>query len=230
MAVISQMKVKLFSLSYLSGIAGILAAAGDFVVTGILGALYPGYDFIHQSESYLGSDQSPVALYMNVWGIVFCFLLMFFAYGLRTTILNKGMWQFIAAWCVVLYGSGEGAGSGIFPHNHVNGVLTMTGQIHDLFGAVAGVGIVILPFAGTIIFSIKKYRRMHIYSWIVFITGPILIGMFLLSKQDIIPFKGLWQRLFILDYHVYLVALAIIMIGTIRMCQRRRSFIADAAA
>lgn len=192
-----------------------LASAGDFVVTFILGALYPGYQFMYQSESYLGTDQSPVAAYMNVWGVVFCLLLMFFAYGLRRTIFNTGIWPTIAVLCIVLYGLGEGAGSGLFPYNHVNGSLTLSGKLHSLFGGIAGFAITFLPFACIKIFRKDTSPRMSGYSWFVLISGCVTAIVFLISERDIISYKGLWQRLFILDYHLYLAVLAVVMLKNV---------------
>jgi len=157
-----------------AGISGIVASLGDFVVTFILGALHPGYSFIHRSESYLGTSDSPVAAYMNVWGVVFCLLLMFFAYGLRETIFKYGKWQTLTVALVVLYGVGEGAGSGLFPYNHINNVLTLSGKLHSVSGALGGIAIVIIPFACMSIFTREDFPRLHTYSKLVFITGIIL--------------------------------------------------------
>lgn len=206
-----QMKGSLNEPAYLSAISCFLASGGDFIVTFTLGALYPGYNFIHQSESYLGTAESPVARYMNAWGIIFCLLLMFFAYGLRKTIFRKGVWQTIAVWCVLLYGLGEGAGSGLFPYNHVNGVLTLSGKLHSFFGGLGGIAITFIPFACSKIFSKETSPRVNAYSRFVFISGVIVVIIFLISRE-IIPYKGLWQRLFILDYHLYLSVLAVVML------------------
>ena len=197
----------------MAGASGWFASCGDFVVTFVLGAQYPGYHFMQQTESYLGANGSPVATSMNVWGVVFCLLLLFFAYGLRKTMLSTGLWPTVAIYCIAVYGLGEGMGSGLFPHNYVNGILNFAGQLHDVFGALAGVAIVILPFAGAKIFSATANPRMHRYSWFVFISGLITVVIFLLAKEDLVPLKGLWQRLFILDYHVYLAVLATVLIS-----------------
>ena len=208
------MKSTLTESTYLSAIFCFLACGGDFVVTFTLGALYPGYSSVHQSESYLGTVDSPVARYMNFWGVIFCLLLMFFAYGLQKTIFRKGVWQTIAVWCVFLYGLGEGAGSGLFPYDHVNGILTPSGKLHSFFGGVAGIAITLLPFACSRIFSKEMSPRMHTYSRFVFVSGLIVVIVFLISRE-FLPYKGLWQRLFILDYHVYLSVLAIVMMKSV---------------
>lgn len=194
-----------------SAIAGFLACLGDFIVTFILGALYPGYNLLHQSESYLGTATSPVAIYMNAWGVVFCSLLIIFAWGLRKSIFNKGKWQKIAVWSIALYGIGEGAGSGLFPYDQVGNVLTLSAKLHSLFGVLGGISIALIPFACSKIFSKVAFPTMHNYSWFVFSSGLFLILLFLISEHDLIPYKGLWQRVFILDYHLFLCTIAVVM-------------------
>ncbi len=202
------------SLSILTGsaIAGILACLGDFIVTFILGALFPGYNLLHQSESYLGTAASPVAIYMNIWGVVFCLLLIIFAWGLRKSIFHKGKWQKIVVWCIALYGIGEGAGSGLFPYDHVGNVLTLSAKLHSLFGVLGGISLALIPLACTKIFSKATFPTMHNYSWFVFSSGLFFIILFMISEHDLIPYKGLWQRIFILDYHLFLCAIAVVMI------------------
>jgi hypothetical protein len=192
-------------------IAGFLACIGDFIVTFILGALYPHYNLLHQSESYLGTANSPVAIYMNAWGVVFCVLLIIFAWGLRKSIFNKGKWQKIVVWSIALYGIGEGAGSGLFPYDHVGNVLTLSGELHSLFGVLGGISIALIPFACSKIFSKVTFPTMHAYSWFVFSSGLLFIILFMISRHDLIPYKGLWQRIFILDYHLFLCAIAGLM-------------------
>lgn len=51
-------------------VACFLACIGDFLVTFLLGSLYKEYNFIEQSQSFLGTSDSPVALYMNIWGVL----------------------------------------------------------------------------------------------------------------------------------------------------------------
>jgi hypothetical protein len=121
-------------------------------------------------------------------------------------------------WCGVfwLYGLGEGAGSGLFPYNHLNGALTPSGKLHSLFGGLAGTAIVFIPFACTKIFTKDGSPRMHAYSWFVFASGLILVIIFLISEGGMIIYKGLWQRLFILDYHLYLSVLALVMLMNIK--------------
>ena len=198
--------------TYFTATCGLLASCGDFIVTFILGALFPGYNSIHYSESYLGTSQSPVAFYMNTWGIVFFILLLIFAIGLRKFLFQQGKWQMTVVICVALYGLGEGLGSGLFPYNHINNVLTLSGKFHSFFGAVGGVALAIIPLGCYNIFRRELYSKLNRYSLIVFIAGIILVIPFLLSESGIISYRGLLQRVYILNYHVFFSVIALVMI------------------
>ena len=203
------------SLILFSGVAGMIASIGDFIVTFILGFLYPGYSFIHQTESYLGTADSPVALYMNMWGIIFCILLLIYSWGLKKTIFRKGKWQALTVWLVAVYGACEGAGSGIFPYDHIGQGLSNSAILHDVFGAAGGLSVALIPIAGAKIFSKASHPTLHRYSRFSFVAGLVLITIFLLSKGDVLPYKGLWQRIFILNYHLYLVVVSFCMLNGI---------------
>jgi hypothetical protein len=46
------------------------------------------------------------------------------------------------------------------------------------------------------------------------VSAPILIIIFLFARSGLIPFKGLWQRLFLMDYYLMLMVLALDMLLT----------------
>lgn len=211
------MKSALSPVIVVSAVSCLIVCAGDFVVTFTLGALYPGYNFIYQSESYLGTADSPVAVYMSVWGVVFCILLIIFAWGLRKTIFSAGKWEAVVVWSIVLYGFGEGAGSGLFPYDHVNNTLSFSGEMHSFFGALGGVAIALIPFSCSKIFSKDVLPRMNAYCWFTFFSGLFFIILFLLSRQGFVPYKGLLQRIFILNYHLFLSVLAVAMVKGINL-------------
>lgn len=188
-----------------------VACAGDFVVTFILGAMYPGYDLIRDSESYLGTSGSPVAHLMNLWSFFFFLLLLLFAVGLRLTKLRHGFWAGVLVWLIAAYGVGEGLGSGLFPYDHINGTLTTSGTLHSISGAVGGTAVVFIPLAGLNIFSRKNYPKFGAYCTFTFFNGLFFIILFLLAHRGIIPHKGLLQRVFILNYHVFIMAMALLI-------------------
>lgn len=191
-----------------------IACIGDFTITAILGYFYKDYNFLTQSESYLGTSNSPVAIYMNTWGVIFSVLFVIYAYALRKTIFKEGLWQHVAAWLIIIYGVGEGAGSGVFPYNHIGNELTLSGKLHSFFSAIGDIAMVLLPFVLIKVFPKQFFPKLNLYIWIVGITAPIFIIIFLLARQNIVLLKGLWQRLFLLDYYALLVVIAIDMLIT----------------
>lgn len=188
-----------------------VACAGDFVVTFILGAMYPGYNLVRDSESYLGTSASPVSHLMNLWSFLFFLSLLVFAVGLRWTKLRQGFWEGVLVWLIVAYGAGEGLGSGLFPYDHVNGALTTSGTLHGISGAIGGTAVVLIPLVCLKIFPRKNYPGFGAYCTFSFFNGLFFIILFLLAHRGIIPYKGLLQRIFILNYHVFIVVTALLI-------------------
>ncbi|WP_191907036.1 DUF998 domain-containing protein [Adhaeribacter soli] len=81
-----------------AAICGWLACIGDFAVTFFLKSLYPGYNSLYQTISYLGTSDSPVAGYMNAWSVNFFILLAIFAAGFYRAF--PGKWAKITAWLI----------------------------------------------------------------------------------------------------------------------------------
>lgn len=189
-----------------------LVCLGDFAITFFLGFLYPGYDFLNQSESYLGSSNSPVALYMTIWGVCFSLLFIAFAYGLKKSIFHEGRWQTIAIWSIVVYGLGEGLGSGLFPYDHIGDELSFSGQLHSLFSGIGEAGLILLPFVIMKIFPKDLFPRLNRFALFVGCSGIAFTIIFLLAKPISLPYRGLWQRIYLLDYYSLLVVLAMDML------------------
>jgi hypothetical protein len=185
------------------------ACIGDFVVTLLLGLFHKHYDLLNQTESFLGTNDSPVSVYMNTWGIFFSLLFITFAYALYKAAFSKDFWQITAVWLIVIYGLGEGIGSGLFPYNHIGTELTLSGKLHNLFSGIGQIAMVVLPFVSLKIYP--KHIAPRLNRFIRFETFTILLLMivFIVARQDLIPLKGLWQRILILDYYLLLMVIAI---------------------
>lgn len=191
-----------------------VACAGDFAVTAIIGLSYKNYDALNQSESFLGTSNSPVAMYMNTWGVIFSILFVLHAYGLRKTIFNKGRWQHVAVWLIAIYGLGEGIGSGIFPYEHTGNGLALTGELHLLFSTTGVIAIAVYSFVVLRIFPKNIYPALNAYTRFVAFSALVLIILFLLAKMSVIPLRGLWQRLFIADYYSLLIIVSVQLLIT----------------
>jgi hypothetical membrane protein len=205
------MEHKHSTITIIGSLCGLAAFIGDFVVTSILGYLYPGYHFLYQSQSELGISKSPVAVYMNAWGVIFSILVLVFAYALRKTIFSKGGWQKAAVWMMVIYGLGEGMGSGLFPNDMIGSHYTVSAMMHSIFSGIGDAGIVLLPYCLLKVFPKNKFPKINRMSLFVGISGPVLIICFFLATHHFLPFKGLWQRVYLLDYYVLVITLAVFM-------------------
>ncbi len=200
-----------------SAVTCLVATVGDFTVMGIAGSIYPNYRMFHDTESMLGATASPVATLTSTWWIVLGFLFVIYGAGFRTAYRNAGSTALAASWLIILYGVGEGMGSGIFPANYVNGNLTFTGKIHDAFGGLAIAGMFILPLLVRRIIPREKHPALYKSAWPIIIFGLIALILFSISKlkshpvEFITTWKGLWQRLLTFNFYVYLDFVAVVM-------------------
>jgi hypothetical protein len=149
---------------------------------------------------------------MNTWEIIFSILFVFYAYGLLRTIFKKDFWQHVAVWLIVIYGLGEGIGSGLFPYEHAGNGPTLSGKLHLLFSTIGVVAIALLSFVMLKVFPKQGYPKINAYTRFVAWSGLAFILLFLLAKMHLIPLRGLWQRLFILDYYSLLIVVTIEML------------------
>jgi hypothetical protein len=203
--------------------ACIIASIGEFVTIFALGAHFPGYSQLGNTMSSLGASDSPVSNLISTWWVIMGFLFIFFGTGFYKAFSDKGGFAKIAALLIILYGFGEGIGSGAFKADYDSNGLTTLALVHDALG---GIGVVaILAFPLIMLKVIPKIEMPGFYrmSIIIFVTGiiTILLFMFRFSSDDnnfLSTNKGLWQRLFMLNTYIYQVFIAVIMI------KRQRQF------
>ena len=172
------------------------------------GSNYPGYNWKTQSLSYLGQTGSPVEKWVSIWGVLFTILLTLFAYSFYQ--LNKSnKWAKIAACMLIIYGLGEGMGSGLFPIDAPDTITTMNGRLHNVFGGIGDTALVLLPFVFMLMFPKIENHRLHIYLWSVVGFGLLMASFFLIAKyfhpnNFILSYKGVWQRVYLFNYYVML--------------------------
>lgn len=198
-------------------IAAWIVCIGDFAVSLLLGAEIPGYDPILQSESVMGSSTSPVAGWFTIWSVAFSLLFFLFGLGVFQAFFDKGKAAWAAALMLILYGLGEGIGSGFLPFDFVDGKLTLSGQLHNLISGIGDTGLIFMPLVARRIFTPREFPLMHRWSLLVFLVGMAFIVLFLATKligpgHGLFSGRGLWQRLYLLDYYLYLMAVALVMV------------------
>lgn len=201
----------------ISSVACIIACIGEFVTVFAFGVNYPGYNHLKDTMSLLGTSVSPVSDEISIWWVIMGVLLIFFATGLQKTLKVKGGYAKLASWLIILYAIGEGIGSGLFKADRTANGLTTSAVIHDIVVGIGVAAILLFPFIMQKVITKKEMPVFYRMSQIVFISGIITVLLFLFrystnENNFLAVYKGLWQRLFMLNTYVYLSALAIIII------------------
>lgn len=179
------------------------------------GSQLPGYNWKSESLSYLGQSGSPLEHGILVWGILFTTLITLFDYTFYQVYKSK-KWVLTATLFLLIYGLGEGFGSGFFPINPPDTIITLDGKLHNIFSGIGDAGLVLLPFVLMLMFPKKGNRKLHLYLWSVVGVGLIMATSFLIAKYDrpdnfILTYKGVWQRLYIFNYYFMLLILSLKM-------------------
>jgi hypothetical protein len=199
--------------------AGIVACVGDFAVLFILGTFYPGYNQLKDTMSSLGASVSPISNLISIWWIILGFLFVIFGLGFRLSFDTKSKNAALASWSIIIYGIGEGIGSGAFKADRIHNALTLSATVHDFLGGIGIIFILVLPLLMLRIIPKSQNQSFRTISWIVFITGTISLILFTCrflpdTTNFITTHKGLWQRVFMAIIYTYLVLIAIRMIRT----------------
>ena len=200
-----------------SVIACFTACIGDFLTMFLLGSKYPGYNHLLNTMSSLGASESPVSFIISLWWVILGLLIILFAFGFRTAFSPGNKYLNVAFWFLIIYGLGEGMASGLFKANLVNNSMTVSYIIHDILGGAGVIGILVLPLAVQKIEQFNFNKGFRKLSYIVFSLGmlfQILFTFRFFGVSNNFPGKytGLWQRLFILIYYIYLIIIALKMI------------------
>ena len=201
----------------LSVIACCVACVGDFVVLFVFGNQYPGYSQLYDTMSSLGATASPVSFIVSAWWVILGLLFFVFAFGFRLAFSPVNKYVNLAFWLIIIYGLGEGLGSGLFKADHQDGLLTSSAIIHDILGGIGVTALVLLPLVMQKIIPRSAIPGFHLLSRFVFVIVLLLLLLFMLrftdnGKLELLSMKGLWQRLFVFVYYVYLLIIAAIMI------------------
>jgi hypothetical protein len=196
-----------------SAIACIIACFGEFVFMFILGSYFPGYNQLKDTMSSLGASISPVSNQISLWWVIMGVLLIFFGIGIRMAFNNNRKHTNVASWLIILYGFGEGLGSGLFKANHTVTGVTNSAIIHDALGGIGVAAILVLPLFMVKVIPKNEAPGFYRMSRIIFVTGLLTVALFLFRYSSdpnnvLLVYKGLWQRLFMLNTYVYLTTIA----------------------
>jgi len=213
----------------LSSALGISACFGDLVMTRLLETRYPGYRPLLQPMSDLGNSGSPVAGPASTWWVIMGLLFVAFGYGFNRAFSHQGKPLRICAWMIAVYGLGEGLGSGLVAGSPGNDFRTPNSIFHNILGGFGVLAVVLLPFFIMKVYTARRSPVLYWYSWLTSVAGILFIVLFLVSQiyqpeGSWMARHGLWQRMFVLTYYLFLICLAVLML------QRRKYASAAAEA
>jgi hypothetical protein len=202
---------------FVSAVACIMACVGEFAALFVFGAYYPDYNHLKDTMSYLGASNSPVSDEISTWWVIMGILIIFFGTGFQKAFPDKGRYSKLASWLIILYGFGEGIGSGVFKADHTINGLTISAIIHKILGSIGVTAILLLPLIMQKVITKNEMPAFYRMSKILFISGIITMIFFSFryasnEKNFISIYTGLWQRLFMLNICIYLITIAILMI------------------
>jgi hypothetical protein len=205
----------------IAAVAGLVAFVGDFLVAIVLGFFYPNYNHLKLVMSELGTSQSPVAVSVGLWWVVFGILFITFAIGFAVAFASGKKAVLIVALLIALFGLGAGVGAGLFPMDPVGSETTLAGELHDVFAGAGFLAIAFVPLVSLVIFPRRRVPGMYWLSFGVFVLGLVSFALFVVSEdvpstEGILSYTGLWQRLFLLSHYTYLGVIAALMVRSAR--------------
>lgn len=210
------MRIVPLNLIKITAIICIIVCIADFILLFLLGTYYPGYSQLTNTISSLGASASPVSGLISLWWILIGILFIFFGFIFRKAFDKNLKNVKFASILSMLYGLGEGIGSGLFKADRIAGKMTNSFIMHDIMGSIGVIAALIFPLVMLKVFTKKNMPRFYLFSWIIFVIGLITILLFTVRfscrADDFIPiYRGLWQRLFMLNLYIYFIAISVIM-------------------
>ncbi len=200
----------------IAAIAGILGCLIDLWATFFLGNRIDGYSQFKGTMSQMGISSSPVAKEVAICWIAMGILIIIFALGFRVAYQDKKETVVIISWLLILYGFGEGLVSGIFPADKAGESHTWIGIVHNLIGGVGVTAIMLFP-----LYMLKVLPDFKWFSIIIFSIGLIGVILFGIGRLVTAPdnflsvYKGSWQRLYVINYYVYIIIIALNMLSRV---------------
>ncbi|WP_264526326.1 DUF998 domain-containing protein [Flavobacterium sp. N502536] len=194
----------------------IITCIFDFLLLFLLGSYYKGYSQLHNTISSLGATVSPVSELISIWWIVIGIVFIVFGIVFKRAFDKDLKGVKLASLLIIMYGLGEGIGSGLFKADVIDGKRTLSFLLHDIAGGIGIVAALLLPLVMCTVISKENNPRFYNFSEIVFGIGSLTLLLFVLHIPSdtgalIASYKGLWQRLFLLNLYVYFISVSIIM-------------------
>lgn len=194
----------------MGALCGILGCMVDATASTMLGSRVQGYNHLRSPLSQLGIQASPVAHEIAFWWMIVGILMILFGLSIYLAFRERKGMAMVAAFLVILYGMGEGLGSGLFPADKAGTAHSGIGIFHIFIGGIGVLGLAFFPLVmRNLLTGIRKF------SVIIFMLGLMGVLLFLSNRfinnpQNIIAvYNGLIQRFFITVYYIYIMVVAI---------------------
>ncbi len=205
-----------------AGLLFIAACITDLALLYYGGKQIPGYNQLTSSISVLGASGSPVSRLMSVWSVILGIFFVLFGIEFRVVFDSSPKEVRQASFLIILYGLGEGVASGIFKFDHVVGTFNLSALVHNILGGIGVISLLLLPFVMKKIFSVASYPTFHHISNLIWLIGIVAILFFTFridyfNNTFLNTYKGLWQRIFLVNYYVYFCVISILMIQKIKL-------------
>jgi hypothetical protein len=203
------------------GVTALTALLVCEIFTNILFPIYyPGYNWKTQSISYLGQDKSPILQWVKIWSISFSVGYTIFAFAFYYTFKNKGWLIGLASLLLIIYGLGEGIGSGFFPVSTTETTATTNAFLHNFFGGLADISLFTFPVILLKTFPFSGHKNLWTWTLVTYCLSLLFCSFFLIAKYQGIQsgfllYKGLWQRMFVLCFYLYFFQVGRLMITRI---------------
>ena len=192
----------------IAALSGALACILEFVMEVYAASKNTGYHSMSQTISYLGNPISPTYHLIKIWNIVFAVLFIYFAWGFYTVFKKQGAIIKTAFVLLLIYGLAQGLGAGIFTMDALKTQNTWSNLWHNVFSIVGDIGMVLFP----LVMARYFVKEARLFSQLISVGGIFFIALFLLAKfeaiQQIVNYKGLWQRIFQGFYYIYFLFIA----------------------
>ncbi|MFB9109990.1 DUF998 domain-containing protein [Flavobacterium gyeonganense] len=188
----------------------------DIIVLFLAGLYYPGYSQLKMTMSSLGASESPVSEFISAWWIFIGVAFIFFGIVFRKAFGSNHKNVRLASLLLILYGLGEGIGSGVFKADRIAGKMTDSFVMHDIAGGIGVIAALILPLVMKEVMTKENKPGLTLLSQIIFTVGFITMLLFTIrfssdENNFIVFYKGLWQRIFMLNLYVYFIVISAIM-------------------
>jgi hypothetical protein len=193
--------------------AGIVASLLYAILNIAVLHFWPEYSAFYQTVSELSAINAPTRELWLPWGIAYALLMAVFGIGMLQMKNQKKPLR-IAGWLFIAYG----LLSTCWPPMHQRDVLaaggeTVTDKLHLVFAGVT-VLLMVLQISFAMAAMKKAFRIYSVITLIVLMTFGLLTSMQApdVNKNFPTPWIGVWERLDIGAYLIWVIVLAILLI------------------